>query len=513
MRQVKEILRLKHVSGLSNRQIARSLGICHTTVNELTYRLDAAGLSWPLPTELDEGSLEAMLYPGQPKKDLGSRPTPDMEKIHRELRRKGVTLQLLWIEYKKDNPNGYQYSQFCDLYRRWRGKLDVVMHQVHRAGEKLFVDYAGQTVPIVDRRSGETHEAQIFVAVLGASNYTYVEASSSQDLAAWIGAHCRAFEFLGGVPEIVVPDNTKTAISHACRYDPDVNAAYQEMADFYGVAVIPARPRKPRDKAKVEVGVQVVERWILAALRNRTFFSLSDLNQAISEILVDLNRRLFQKMKASRLSLFETLDKPELRPLPAKRYELAQWKTVRVNIDYHVEYDHCLYSVPYQLVHQKVEVRATFTSIEVLHKGRRVASHVRSSGKVRFVTDPKHLPTAHREYLAWTPSRIIKWAETAGPNTAELVRAILESRPHPEQGYRACLGLIRLAPQYPTERFEAAARRALDCRALSYRSVRSILDKGLDKLPLQAPPERQAVLKHPNIRGPQYYSGKGEGQC
>lgn len=385
------------------------------------------------------------------------------------------------------------------------------MRQTHRAGEKLFTDYAGQTVPVVDRATGEVRQVNIFVAVLGASNYTYAEASWSQDLPSWISAHCRAFEFFGGVPEILVPDNPKSAVSHPSRYEPDINPTYQEMAAHYGTVVIPARPRKPRDKAKVEAGVLLVERWILAALRDRTFFKLGELNQAIAEKLDKLNNKPFQKLDGTRRSLFETLDKPALKPLPPKRYEFAQWKKARVNIDYHVEVDHNYYSVPYQLVREQVDVRLTSTTVEVLHKGQRVFSHPRSYGKGHYATDKKHMPMAHQKHLEWSPSRIIQWANTVGPNTAKLVQTILNSKPHLEHGYRGCIGIIRMGNLYSAERMEAAAQRALSFGTLSYRSVKSILEKGLDRIPPAEPTDMEPVTHHTNVRGVDYYSDKEEG--
>lgn len=506
MRKIKEILRLYYGLHMGKRQIARGLSISHTTVSDLLRRAQAAGINWPLPENLDEARLEALLYPGNPAGNI-RRPEPDMSLIHRELRRKGVTLQLLWLEYKEQHPGGYQYSQFCERYREFCGKLDIVMRQNHRAGEKMFVDYAGPTVPVVDATTGEVRQAQVFVAVLGASSYTYAEATFAQDLPSWIGSHCRAFAFFGGVPEVIVPDNLKSGVTSASRYEPDINPTYQEMAAHYGTVVIPARPRKPRDKAKAEVGVQVVERWILAVLRNRTFFSLTELNQAIVELLDKLNQRPFKKLPGSRQSLFETLEKPALQPLPAIPYEFARWKKARVNIDYHVEVEHNYYSVPYQLVRQEVDIRFTSGTVEVLYKGQRVASHALSFGKGKYVTDRQHMPAAHQKYLEWSPSRLVNWAGTVGPYTASLVRTILETRPHPEHGYRSCLGIIRLGKLYPSERMEAGAQRALACGATSYKSLKSILEKGLDRVPLTNQAPTPPVENHPNLRGSSYYAG------
>lgn len=512
MRKIIEILRLKSM-GLGVRQIARSLSLAHSTVGEYLGRAAAAGLSWPLPEDMDETRLEALLFPGNSQNHRKGYAKPDFALIHRELRRKGVTMQLLWQEYKRENSNGYQYSRFCELYQEWSKTLDLSMRQVHRAGEKMFVDWAGQTVPVTDMATGENVPAYVFVAVLGASNYTYVEVSLTMDLFSWITAHCNAFEFFGGVPEIVVPDNAKTAVNQTCRYEPELNHTYREMAAHYGTAVIPARPRKPRDKSKAETSVQVVERWVLAPLRNRTFFSLAELKEAIRGGIHEMNSRPFQKLEGSRRTLFETLDRPALKPLPLKRYEFAVWKKARVNIDYHIEVEHNYYSVPYQLAQKEVDVRVTSGTVEVLHKGQRVALHPRSYGKGRFSTDPNHRPEKHQKYLEWTPSRLVSWAQTVGSDTAGLVQALLESRPHTEQGYRSCLGIMSLSKKYSHERLEAACRRALAIGAISYRSVKSILEKGLDQIPPEDSLRRPQAVQHDNLRGPGYYSQKGVLPC
>lgn len=505
MRKIKEVLRLHWDLGLGNRAIARSLSVSHNTVIDLLNRAKAAGLSWLLPETLDEAALEQLPYPGNGKQTR-TRPLPDWEWVYRELRRKGVTLQQLWIEYKQAYPDGYQYSQFCELYREWCGKLDVVLRQTYRAGEKMFVDFAGQTVPVVDPDKGEVREARIFVAVLAGSNYSYAEATWLQELEEWITAHCRAFEFFGGVPEIIVPDNLKSGVSRASRYEPDINPTYQEMAAYYGAVVIPARPKKPQDRARAEAGVQVVERWMLASLRNRTFFSLAELNKTIAEKRERLNDRPFQKLEGSRRSLFEALEGPALRPLPPERYEFAQWKKAHANIAYHVQVDHNFYSVPHQLIHKEFDIRLTAKAVEVLYRGRRVASHVRSYGRGQYSTDPRHRPASHQKHLEWTPSRIIHWAETIGPNTGALVKAIMDLKPHPEQGYRSCLGIMRLTKHYPAERIEAAARRAVAFGTISYKSVKAILEKGLDGLQGAPVPVQAPMTKHANLRGPAYYS-------
>lgn len=506
MRKIKEVLRLKWEHGCSNKQIAKSCNIARSTVRDYLRRAKTVGLSWPIVPELDGTALEDLLFPIQPIAPSSHRQMPPMEYLFRESKKKGVTLQLLWYEYKQGNPDGYQYSQFCHLYRQWVKKLDVTLRQQHRAGEKLFLDYAGQTVPIIDPKTGEIQEAQIFIATLGASNYTFAEATLSQGLPSWIRSHIHAFEFFGGIPHILVPDNLKAGVTNPCRYEPDINPTYQDLAEHYGTTVIPARPGKPRDKAKVESAVLVAERWILAALRNHTFFSLAELNKTIREKLSELNNRRFQKLNTTRRGLFETLDKPALKPLPAHPYEYAEWKKARVNIDYHIEIYHHYYSVPYQLVREQVDVRITSTTLEVLFKNRRLASHKRNYQQGGFTTLKEHMPKSHQRYLHWTPSRIIRWAGKNGPMTQELVTQILKSRPHPEQGFRSCLGIMRLTKSYSPERLENACARALHIRAFSYKSVESILKKGLDQQPLLfGQTEKTTPLSHNNIRGKHYY--------
>jgi transposase len=505
MRKIREVLRLALGAGLELRKIERSLSISHATAASYIAKAKVAGLSWPLPDSLDDGALERIFF-RKPAASAASHPLPDWEYVHRELRKKIVTKILLWEEYKKVHPDGYQLTQFYELYNRWAGKLDLVMRQEHRAGEKMFVDYAGPTIPIVDRLTGELlFDAQIFVAVLGASNYTYAEATRTQALQDWITAHLHAFEFMGGVTEIVVPDNTKTGVFRACRYEPDINPTYHAMAAHYGTAVIPARVRAPKDKAKVEKGVQLVERWIMAALRNRTFTSLAELNGAIRTLLERLNTRTFQKLEGTRKSLFETVEKPALKPLPEIPYVFAEWRHARVGIDYHIDVEGHFYSVPYALVKKKVEARYTAATVEILFKGNRVASHLRSYRKGKHTTTPEHMPSSHRRYAEWTPQRILRWAATIGPETEKYVAALMESRPHPEQGFRAALGIMRLAKQYGKERIEAACKRASAFRIYSYRGVASILATGVDKKEGKRESRVAPVILHDNIRGPGYY--------
>jgi len=509
MRKIKEVLRLCFEHQQSARQIAKSCGIARSTVKEYLDRIQKAGIPWPLPAEWDDTALESRLFPPVPLISPEKRRMPSMEDLHQELKKKGVTLQLLWHEYKEANPEGYQYSQFCELYRQWVDKLDVCLRQEYRAGEKLFVDYAGQALPLHDPFTGQTREAYLFVATLGASNYTFAEASLTQDLPSWIQSHVHAFEFFNGVAQILVPDNLKAGVTHPCRYEPDINPTYADLAEYYGTVVIPARVRKARDKAKVESAVLIGERWILAALRHHRFFSLAEVNQAISEKLKELNNRKFQKLDTTRKELFDTLDRPALKPLPETPYQYADWKKAKVNIDYHIEVDGHFYSVPYQLVKESVEVRFTSTTVEVLFKNRRVASHPRSYRRGGFTTLKEHMPKAHQKYLEWTPSRIIRWAAQTGPHTEKLITHILESKPHPQQGFRSCLGIIHLGKLYPKERLEAACAYALSIHGFFYKSVQSILKNGLDQKHTLLPKREESTLplplQHPNIRGKEYY--------
>lgn len=502
MRKIREVLRLKF-QGLTERQIALSVGVARSTVAECLRRCAVAGLVWPLPEALSDTELETRVYPPRQSARRGQA-APDWAALHGELRRPGVTLQLLWEEYAAVHPDGYRYSRFCDLYRDWAGRLDRVMRQEHRAGEKLFVDYAGQTVPIIDRATGAVRPAQIFVAVLGASSYTFAEATWTQALPDWLGSHARAFAFFGGCPAIVVPDNLKSAVTKPHRYEPDLNPAYQALADHYGVAVVPARVRKPRDKAKAEAGVLLVQRWILARLRKQRFFSLGEANQAIAACLTQLNAKPFRKLPGSRLSLFTSIDQPVLKPLPSQAFEFAEFKRARVNIDYHVELDGHFYSVPHALVRCEVELRYTASTVEILHRGQRVASHLRSAWRGRQTTVAAHMPEAHRAQQEWTPERLTRWAASVGPGTAACVTAILAARAHPEQGFRACLGVLRLADRYGPERLEAACARAVALSACRYKTVESILRRRLDPHP-DTPAESTLPRTHAHLRGAGYY--------
>jgi len=505
MRKTHEILRLRFGHGLSRREISRSTSVSRSTVADYLLRASAAGLSWPLPEGMDEAALERLLFPSATGSPRQARPVPDWPEVQQELRRKGVTLALLWQEYKEKHPDGYQYSWFCKQYEQWRGRIDLVMRQEHLAGEKLFVDYAGMTMGIVDPETGEVKESQVFVAALGASNYTYCEATWSQGLPDWIGSHVRTFAFLGGVPVALVPDNLKSGVKRASAYDPELNPTYQDLATHYGVAVLPARVREPRDKAKVETAVQIVERQILARLRNHTFFSLHELNRELRRLLAELNAKPFQKLPGCRQSMFESIDRPALAPLPSTPYQFAEWKKATVHIDYHVEVGGHYYSVPYQLVKKQLDVRITATIIECFHKGNRVASHRRSMLKGRHTTVREHMPPRHRKYADWTPERFLRWAAKVGPHTAGLAEKILATRAHPQQAYRTLLGIMRLGGSYSEQRLEAACARALAIDAASFRSVESILKNGLDSKPLPDKDVQSLPLVHDNIRGAQYY--------
>ncbi len=506
MRKIREILRLKYEAGLSHRAIACACCVGVGTVSLYVTRAREAGLAWPLSEEMDEAALQARLL-RRPRSPTGPRPQPEVAHIHQELKRPSVTLHLLWMEYLEEHPSGYRYSQFCEIYRRWAKKLHPSMRQRHRAGEKVFVDYSGKKPHLVDRRTGEEIPVELFVGVLGASSYTYAEATRSQELPNWITSHTRMLEFFGGSPEIYVPDNLKSGITTPCRYEAGVNRTYQELAEHYGAVVIPARSGKPRDKAKVEANVLVSQRWILAALRDRTFFSLAEFNEAIREKLIELNGRPMQHLGMSRRELYERLDRPALKPLPTERYQMAEWKPCRVNIDYHVEVDKNYYSVPYQLVGELLEARFTPMIVEVYFKSRRVASHRRLSGRGQASTLPEHMPSSHRAHAEWTPSRIIRWAEKTGPATGRLVAEILSRYRHPEQGYRACLGILRLGKRYGSERLEAAAARAEGLRSYSYRTIKNILSSGADRLPLEEE-SPDPTPEHANIRGAAYYAAK-----
>lgn len=514
MRKIKDILRLHLVGGVSScRQLARAAGCGKSAVADCLRRAAAAGLDrWETIAALDESDLEQRLYPPSMAPVIRKhRPLPDWSKIREELARRDhhVTLALLWTEYKAEHPDGYQYSQFVERYRRFEKKLSVVLRQHHRAGEKVFVDFC-DGITMIDPDSGELVKTQLFVGALGASSYTFAMATLSQALPVWLDCHVRMYEYMGGVAALTIPDNLRSAVSRPDRYEAELNPSYRDLAQHYSTCVIPARIRKPRDKAKVEAACLVAQRWILAALRHRTFYHLNELNAAIGELLDRLNDRVMRHVKQSRRQLFERLDRPALKPLPAQRYEYADWGQVGVNIDYHVSIEEHYYSAPYTLTHETLWYRASHRTVELFHQGKRVASHVRSFKKYGYTTDPSHRPASHRAHLEWTPSRLIQWGQSVGANTAAVVEYVIRSRPHPEQGYRSALGLLRLGEKFTASRLERACERALLIQAPSYRSVKTLLEQRMEAAPLRddeaSPDDASSQLGAVNVRGRKYYN-------
>lgn len=508
MRKIREVLRLYYEQECKNREIARSVGISASTVSAYVTRAKMAGIKWPIPEEWDEDILYASLFPPAPSSRKIQRPLPDAALIHQELKHKGVTLFLLWHDYRSQYPDGYGYSRYCELYREFAGKLNPSMRITHYAGDKLFIDYSGLTVPWIDKETGVVHDAEIFVAVLGASNYTYVEATEDQGLRHWVASHIHAFEFFQGVPTCLVPDNLKSGITKAHRYDPITNETYQDLANHYSVAIIPARARAPKDKSKVEVGVQGIQRWLLAPLRHCTFFSVVEINAALEPLLKAYNERPFQQLPGSRVSQYMTIDKPALKPLPSARYCFAEWKHARAGIDYHVAIEKHYYSIPYRYLKEVIDVRVSDRTIECFFKGKRIASHQRSF-RLGHTTLIEHMPKAHQEFVEWTPERLHSWAIRIGVNTAKLIDEVINLQKIPQQAYRSCLGILRMGKRYGNDRLENAAIRALQLGAFRYKSIESILQNGLDKqpLPLPASESRAAVttIHHDNVRGPGYY--------
>jgi transposase len=504
MRKVREVLRLKHTLGMSYRQISEATGVGKTVVGEYVRRAGVIGITWPVPEAIDDAALDRRLFPVPGDETAAPRAAIDWRKIHAEMKRPSVTLVLLWQEYRAEQADGYGYSRFCDLYGEWRKSISATMRQTHPAGERLFVDYAGDTVPVFDQITDAERPAHIFVAALGASNYTYVEARWSEGLADWISAHVNTFTAIGGVPKAVVCDNLRAGVTKPSRYEPGINRTYQDLAEHYGFAVLPARVRKPRDKAKVEVAVLIVERFVLARLRNRHFFSLIDLNAAIRECVADLNAKVMRKIGKSRAELLETIDRPALDALPAEPYRYAEWKKCLVAADYHVEIDKHYYSVPYTLMRQELWASYTATTVEVFHRGKRVAVHRRGPPNRGHTTLPEHMPSSHRRYADWTPERIKREAGEIGPNASALVEVILREKRHPEQSFRSCLGIVRLVGRFPRERVEAACERALAIGARSFTSVKSILDTKLDRKRPENAADGPAIV-HDNIRGPTFY--------
>jgi transposase len=504
LRTIREVLRLKWECGLSDRDIAASCHIGATAVRGYVYRAKQAGLTWPLPDTLQDAQLEPLLFPPPQKIAATDRPTPNWPEVHKQLKRKGVTLQLLWEEYRRDHPHGYGYSRCCELYAAWEKTVDPIMIQEHKAGDKLFVDYAGQTMPLTDPKTGEITQAQIFVASLGASNYTYAEATLTQSSPDWIGSQVRCLAFLGGVPRLIVPDNLKSGVTSPCRYEPDVNPTYLKFAEHYGVAIVPARVRKPRDKAKVENAVLQVERRLLAPLRNHTFHSLAELNLALTPLLKAHNDQDTKSLGSSRTMLFETLDRPALRPLPAHPFGEGEWSQARVNLDYHVVVAAHRYSVPSTQIGARVEVYLTQTTVEIFVGHERIAAHKRSSVRNGFTTLTEHLAPQHKQ-AQWREKQFLAQAKKHGPHTERLVADVLASRSIPEQAYRSCLGLLRLGQKYGSQRLEDAAQRAHESGIPTYKSVAALLKSGWERADLPALTPQKPPLIHENLRGADYY--------
>jgi transposase len=505
MRKIREVLRLTHELGLSVRQVSKATGVSKTAVGEFVARAKVIGITWPVPPEISDAELERRLFTPAEFHDGPTRSVPDWAKVHEELKRPAVTRLILWEEYRAEVPDGYGYARFCQIYKEWRKRLSPWMRQTHVAGDKLFVDWAGGTVPIINPVTGEVHEAHIFVAVLGASSLTYSEARWTETLPDWIGAHVNTLDFLGGVMKAAVPDNLKAGITKPSRYEPGINKTYQDLADHYGFVVLPTRVKKPRDKAKVESAVGIVSRYLLGRLRNRRFFSLAELNDATRECVTAINAKVMKRLNKSRNELFASLDRPALKALPTERYSYAEWKRCTVAPDYHVEIGLHYYSVPFRLLRESIDARYTETTVELFHKGERIASHVLSRVPYKHTTLPEHMPSSHRRYAEWTPARMLRQAGEIGPATVALFEAIMRAKPHPEQGFRSCLGIINLLKSYGPERIEAAAKRGNDIGATTYGSIKSILEKGLDKAyaPSQAADTRP--IQHANIRGRGYY--------
>lgn len=506
MRQLRTILRLRLEAGLSLRQIKTSLRLSLGAIQKVCSKATELQLNWPAIESLDDRELARLFYPDADTRSTGKLQLPDWSEVYQELKHKGMTKLLLWEEYSQQYPNRcYSYAQYCALYQQWQKKQKRSMRQSHKAGEKLFVDYAGKTVPVVMHDTGEIREAQIFVAVLGASNLTYAEATWSQQLQDWIDSHVRTFEFMGGVTRLLVPDNLRSGVSRACRYDPDINASYQQMAAHYGMAIVPARPLKPKDKAKAEVGVQIIERWILARLRHHTFFSLAELNQHIHFLLEEVNQRPFKKLKGNRRQWFEAIDKPALLPLPKQRFEYTDIKTVKVNIDYHIQFDDHLYSVPHHLVGEKLELQAKAYVLALYFHNRLIVRHVRSY-QPGMTTLPEHMPEKHQKHHQWKPGRLMNWARDLGDEVLRWVQTQLERKAHEEQAYRVCLGLLNLSRAYDSERINNACRLANQHQLYRLKQVKNILLSNQDKqLALEAEPDNPLPQAHENIRGPKSY--------
>ena len=503
MLKAREVLRLKHEVGLSLREIATTCNCGKSTVAEVLARAEKVDLTWPIV--LNDKQLIALLYP--PKDDKSVPPEPDPEYIFHEMKKKNVTMLLLWEEYKEKHPDGLMYTQFCERYRKFKNNNKMSLHKEHKAGEEIEVDWAGSTMSYVDTSTGEMKSAYIFVAVLPASSYPFAYAYEDTKAPSWIDAHVRAFEYFGGVPKITIPDNAKTAVVKADKIDPVLNKSYNEMARNYGTTIIPARPRKPKDKGADENAVLNVSRRILAPLRNRKFFSMNEINEAIKEQLIRLVNRPFQKREGTRLTSFEKIDKPYLRPLPLTKYEYSEWKEAKVSFNYHVEFKGFFYSVHFSYINRPCSIRATMKVIEIYIDNERIAAYRRSYNTFkRYQTLPEHMPDNHKAVYGWSQERFLSWAEKTGPNTRRFIKCILESREYPVQTYRACMGIMRLANSHSNEIMESASLEALDKNTISYKYFNIILKQ---KVANAIPSKTEKIICHENVRGISAFVGGG----
>lgn len=513
MRKIRDILRSHFDGRLSPRQTALALKVSRGAVLRCLGRFRTSSLAYPLPDGLSDTELEARLYPRSAPVGHSRKPHLTKEEcadIHREMSRDGVTLQLLWEEYRAQSPQGLGYSWFCEQYARYKKGLGISFRNTYKGGEMSFLDYSGKKREIVDRATGEVREVELFVWCWGASNFTYWEFSESQQTLDFLGSQARGLIYFGCVPRLTVPDNLKTGVTAACRFEPELNLSYERFAEHYGTTVLPARVRKPKDKAKVEGGVRLAQRWLLGRLRNRVFFSLAELNAAAHELLAAFNAKVMKGYGQSRRQVFEELDKPSALPLPTASYEMGIWKRpVRLGVDYHLEIEGHFYSAPYTLRGRILAVKISERLVEVFLGVDRVASHRRLVGKRRHSTQTEHMPQSHQQYVEWNSERIVAWAEKVGPSAHALAQAMLLNRRHPQQAYRSILGITRLEKNYGKERLDSACALALRYNLLTYKAVADILKNGREKGPTgEKAPSRRTAPPHGNIRGAAYYQGR-----
>lgn len=506
MKKIKDILKLRYITDISYRQISRAVGVPSSTVSDYCKRFEITTYSIDAFLQMDEDRMYEILFPEKKlsyqRKD---RPLPDVAYIHQEIAKKGVTFELLWQEYKEQHPDGYGCSQFKEHYYKYKKKLNPSMRQTYIPGDKMFVDYSGLTLPVVDAESGSVSKAQIFVAVLGASGYTFVHATASQKQEDFILSHVLAYEFFGGVPKINVPDNLKSAVISHSKKGVVINESYAEMARHYQCAIEPARPKKPQDKGMVEQGVQAIQRWILAKLRNRTFFSVDEINQAIAPLLDQYNNKTIKRLEQSRSERFEKNDKPYLQPLPANRFVYRRFKVATVHMDYHIELDRCFYSVPFKYLKEKVELKYTNTVVEIYHKGALIATHPKLHKANERSTHKEHMPLNHQyQHEKMNPERLKKWASSIGKDAKAFVVHRLQASEYPANAYRGVIAILSLEKIYGKMTLNQALGYAHSINSTSTRSIRSILEK---KLYLQAANNTTVVKpsKHKNLRGSNYY--------